>query len=231
MNELTIGVTDCGKFNNYENWLRTEPWIKILKLGYKRDNFHELKYCDGLLLTGGQDVHPRFYNKSEYVELCRDPDERRDEFELGVLEYGQQHQLPVLGICRGLQITNVFYGGTLVPDIESAGNADHTKYDESNDRYHKLRVKDDSLLSEIVDSYEGMVNSENHQGADKIGHGLVGNANSEDGIVEGLERLQPGGKPFLLLVQWHPERMNDQQSNFSRNIKVHFLEAVRTTLF
>ena len=231
MNDLTIGITDCGKFANYENWLRREPWVKVVRLGYKQDNFHELKNCNGVLLTGGQDVHPRFYNKPEYLDYTRDPDERRDEFELGVLEYAQQHEVPVLGICRGLQITNVFYGGTLVPDIESAGNADHTKYDEKNDRYHKVRVKEDSLLAGIVGGREGMINSAHHQSADKIGHGLVGNANSEDGIVEGLERFQPGGKSFLLLVQWHPERMNDQQSNFSKNIKTKFLEAVRSTLF
>src|SRR5256885_239323 len=109
MNELTIGITDCGKFGNYENWLTTEPWVKVVRLGYKQDNFNELKNCDGLLLTGGQDVHPRFYSKPEYIPLSRDADERRDEFELSALEYSQQHQLPVLGICRGLQITNVFY--------------------------------------------------------------------------------------------------------------------------
>jgi len=231
MNELTIGVTDCGKFSNYENWLKREPWVKVVRLGYKQDNFHELKNCNGLVLTGGQDVHPRFYNKPEYIDYCRDPDERRDEFELGVLEYAQQHELPVLGICRGLQITNVFCGGTLVPDVESAGNADHTKYDESNDRYHNVRVKNHSFLEEIVGSSKGMINSAHHQSADKIGHGLTGNASSDDGIVEGLERIQNSGKPFLLLVQWHPERMNDQQSNFSRNIKTKFLESVRSTLF
>jgi putative glutamine amidotransferase len=231
MNELNIGVTDCGKFANYEKWLTTEPWVNIVRLGYKQHNFHELRKCNGILLTGGQDVHPRFYNKPEYVDYCRDPDERRDEFELGVLEYAQQHELPVLGICRGLQITNVFCGGTLVPDIESSGSADHTKYDESNDRYHKVRVKENSLLASIVHGKEGMINSAHHQSADNIGHGLTGNASSDDGIVEGLERLQPTGKPFLLLVQWHPERMNDLQSNFSRNVKTNFLEAIRTTLF
>jgi putative glutamine amidotransferase len=231
MNELTIGITDCGKFGNYENWLTTEPWVKVVRLGYKQDNFHELKNCDGLLLTGGQDVHPRFYNKPEYIPLSRDADERRDEFELSVLEYSQQHQLPVLGICRGLQITNVFYGGTLVPDIVSVGNGDHTKYDETSDRYHEIRVKEHSTLAGIVGKKNGEVNSAHHQSADKIGHGLVGNATSNDGIVEGLERIHEAGKAFLLLVQWHPERMKNQQSEFAKNIKTKFLEVVRKTRF
>ena len=227
MKELTIGITDCGRFANYENWLSTEPWVKVERLGYKQDNFPVIKSCNAILLTGGQDVHPRFYNKPEYLSLCKETDERRDEFELSVLEYAQQHQLPVLGICRGLQIANVFAGGTLIPDIVTAGNADHTKFDDTNDRYHEIRIKDNSLLKEIVETMGGEINSAHHQSADKIGHGLTGNAASEDGIVEGLERMQPDGKSFLLLVQWHPERMKNLQSNFSKNIKTKFLEAVR----
>lgn len=231
MKQITIGITDCGKFHNYQKWLSSEPWIKVVRLGYKQDNFNEIKQCDGILITGGQDVHPRFYNKPEYQEFCHETDERRDEFELSVLEYSQQHQLAVLGICRGLQITNVFAGGTLIPDILSAGNADHTKLDESHDRYHTVRVKENSLLQEIVGTKMGEINSAHHQAVDKIGHGLVGNASTDDGIVEGLERMQANSKAFLLLVQWHPERMNNLDSEFSKNIKTKFLEAVRVSRF
>ena|ERR1700730_9271744 len=227
MNKIIVGITDCGKFGNYEKWISSEPGVSVIRLGYKHDNFFEIKTCHGILLTGGQDVHPRFYNKTEYLKYCRDPDERRDEFELSVLEFAQQHQLPVLGICRGLQIANVFSGGTLVPDIVSSGNADHTKYDESNDRYHKIQVKENSFLEKIVSRKNGEINSAHHQSADKIGQGLIGNAISEDGIVEGLERLEPEGKPFLLLTQWHPERMKEQDSEFAKNIRQSFLEACR----
>ena len=231
MKQITIGITDCGKFTNYQRWLASEPWINIIRLGYKQDNFNEIKNCNGILLTGGQDVHPKFYNKPEYLPYCHETDERRDEFELSVLEYTQQHQLPVLGICRGLQITNVFAGGTLLPDIVSAGNADHTKQDETSDRYHQVYVKENSLLEEIVQSLKGEINSAHHQGADKVGHGLVGNATSADGIVEGLERVETNSKAFLLLVQWHPERMNNLESEFSKNIKNRFLESVRNDCF
>ena len=229
MRQINIGITDCGKFGNYQRWLSSEPWINVVRLGYKQDTFHEIKNCGGVLITGGQDVHPRFYNKPEYISLCHETDERRDEFELSVLEYTQQHQVPVLGICRGLQIANVFAGGTLVPDIVAAGNADHTKINETDDRYHNVRVKENSLLELIVGCMSGEINSAHHQCADKIGHGLVGNASSADGVVEGLERMQDIGKAFLLLVQWHPERMQNLESEFSRNIKIRFLEAVRMT--
>ena len=227
MKQINIGITDCGKFGNYQRWLASEPWISIKRLGYKQENFGDVKNCDGILITGGQDVHPRFYNKPEYISLCHETDERRDEFELSVLEYTQQHHVPVLGICRGLQIANVFAGGTLVPDIISAGNADHTKLNDSEDRYHTVRVKENSLLELIVGTMSGQINSAHHQCADKIGHGLVGNASSADGVVEGLERMQDHGKSFLLLVQWHPERMKNLESEFSKNIKIRFLEAVR----
>ncbi|HYJ38853.1 MAG TPA: gamma-glutamyl-gamma-aminobutyrate hydrolase family protein [Chitinophagaceae bacterium] len=231
MKQITIGITDCGKFGNYQRWLASEPWINIVRLSYKEDNFNEIKNCNGILITGGQDVHPKFYNKPEYLPYCHETDERRDEFELSVLEYTQQHQLPVLGICRGLQIANVFAGGTLLPDIVSAGNADHTKQGETSDRYHQVYIKENSLLEEIVQCSKGEINSAHHQGADKIGHGLMGNATSADGIVEGLERLETNNKPFLLLVQWHPERMNNLESEFSKNIKNRFLESVRITCF
>jgi len=231
MKEIRIGITDCGKFANYDNWVNHEPWVKVVRMSYKENNFSDIKNCDGILLTGGQDVHPRLYGKPEYIPYCHDTDERRDEFELSVLEYSQQHQLPVLGICRGLQIANVFAGGTLLPDIVANGNADHTKLGEGSDRYHSVSIKENSLLQEIVGSKMGEINSAHHQSADKIGQGLTGNAASDDGVVEGLERVQQDGKPFLLLVQWHPERMSNLESNFSRNIKNKFLETVRATRF
>jgi putative glutamine amidotransferase len=115
----------------------------------------------------------------------------------------------------------------LIPDIVSAGNADHSKYDETHDRYHSVSIRQDSLLSTVVGRQTGEINSAHHQSADRIGHGLSGNAASEDGVVEGLERSLPDGKPFLLLVQWHPERMEDQQSTFTMNIKRRFLQSVR----
>ena len=231
MKEITIGITDCGKFGNYENWVNREPWVKVVKLSHKENNFSDIKNCDGILLTGGQDVHPRFYGKPEFLPYCREIDERRDEFELSVLEYSQQHHLPVLGICRGLQIANVFAGGTLIPDIVADGNADHTKFAEGSDRYHEVSVKENSLLEEIVGTTRGEINSAHHQSADKIGQGLTGSASSDDGIVEGLERIQQDTKSFLLLVQWHPERMSNLESSFSKNLKNKFLEVVRTTRF
>lgn len=229
MKEVVIGITDCSKYPAYEKWIISEPGVKVIKLSYRANNLDDVQNCDGLLFTGGEDVHPRFYSKPEYLPMCDQKaiDEKRDEFEMNVMQYGLEEQLPLLGICRGLQIANVFYGGTLIPDIPSSGKSNHSKIEEGNDRYHPVLVDPNSLLKKIVGIERGEVNSAHHQSADIIGNGLVVNAISEDGVIEGLERKEPAGKPFLLLVQWHPERIRMPESVFSKNIKESFLAAVR----
>lgn len=224
---MTIGVLDCSKYDAYANWIAMDAKVEVVKLGYALDNFSDIHKCDGILLTGGEDVHPKFYNKMEYLPLCHqyDMDERRDEFELKVIDYTQKNQLPLLGICRGLQITNVYFGGTLIPDIPTNGTPDHSKLNDT-DRYHQINTNAGSQLFDIVGKEEGEVNSAHHQSADRIGTGLKVSATSSDGIIEALEREQPDGKSFLMLVQWHPERMIDQQSPFTKKIKQGFLESI-----
>lgn len=227
MQELTIGVTDCSKFNLYNDWiLDYHPAVKTLRLSWEDDSFSRIGQCHGIVLTGGEDVHPRFYNRPEWLQYCYDDDvnEERDELEWKVLEYSQRHQLPVLGICRGLQITNVFYGGTLIPDIPTWGKFNHSKLPDNTDRYHTVRVDPASSLFGIIREKEGVINSNHHQSVGKVGRGLIVSALSEDGVVEALERREPGSS-FLSLVQWHPERMNEQGSPFVKNIRQAFFEA------
>ncbi len=225
--KIIIGITDCSKYLNYEKWILKEPEVEVIKLGYD-NNFDIIRKCQGIVLTGGEDVHPRFYHRPEYLNYCNreDIDENRDEFELKVMEYSQKNSLPVLGICRGLQIANVYFGGTLIPDIPSFGKFNHVKFEPGKDRYHSIRVDHNSALKKIVAVELGEVNSAHHQSADKIGEGLVVSSLSEDGVVESIERKAPEGKPFLLLVQWHPERMISQHSPFVRGIRASFMENV-----
>jgi len=209
--------------------MQNEPGVEIIKLSYHDKNLNDIQKCNGIIFSGGHDVHPRLYNKPEYLEFCdtKNIDEKRDEFEWRVLEHTQQNQMPVLGICRGLQFTNIFFGGSLIPDNISFGQPNHSKIEEVSDRYHDVKVKAGTILKKIVGDETGEINSAHHQSADNIGNGLAINATSSDGIIEGLEWELHEQKPFLLLVQWHPERMSNQKSIFSKNIKHGFLNAVR----
>lgn len=227
MAKISIGVTDCSKYSSYAKWIVGESDVEAIRLGYKENNLHEIERCHGILLTGGEDVHPRFYNKLDYLPYCyaTDIDEKRDEFEFQILKYAQEKSLPLLGICRGLQIANVFFGGTLIPDLPSFGKFNHSKV-SGYDLYHTVQVDSNSTLQKITHTTAGEVNSAHHQSAEVIGKGLVANAVSMEGVIEGLEWLHPERKPFLQLVQWHPERMRDQQSAFTKNVRMSFLEAV-----
>jgi putative glutamine amidotransferase len=226
MKKIVIGITDCSKYPNYEKWILNEPDVEVIRLSHKSNNLKEIEKCDGIVLSGGEDMHPRFYNKPEYMDYCHEIDEQRDEFEWKVLEYTEHKKLPLLGICRGLQVANVFYGGTLVPDIPAFGKFNHSRFSD-NDRYHAVQVDANSELRKIVGAEMGEINSAHHQSADLVGKGLVVNSISPDGIIEGIERKEKNEQPFFQLVQWHPERMTDLQNPFSKNIKLSFLNAVR----
>lgn len=242
---MKIGITDCGeKYSIYENWILAQriSAIQTIRLGYKFNNLEEITQCDGIVLTGGEDIHPRFYGKPEYLSLCNPDfmDERRDEFEWKVCEYIFANQvggvpsggvpLPVLGICRGLQLVNVFLGGTLIPDIPTAINTNHSKYFEGKDRYHYVEILDDSELSKITNIVFGDINSAHHQSAGIVAKPLKINALSKDGIVEGLEWAVEK-KQYLMLVQWHPERItNAEQNPFSYKIRQDFVESIQSKI-
>lgn len=226
MKKITIGITDCSKYANYEKWISMENDVAVVKLSHADNNFEDIKKCDGIILSGGEDVHPRYYHKPEYLKYCHEIDERRDEFEWRVLEFTEKNNLPLLGICRGLQMANVYFGGTLLPDIPAFGKFNHSRYPEK-DRYHIIQVDKESDLCRIAGSQTGEINSAHHQSAELVAEGFVTNAISPDGIIEGIERLDKKDKPWLQLVQWHPERMTDLSNPFSRNVKLSFLEATR----
>jgi putative glutamine amidotransferase len=229
MDKKIIGICEDTKYDNYFNWLKEDENFEIIKLSYRLHNFNEIEKCHGIMLSGGSDVHPGLYNQPDFVKYM-DPaqiDEKRDEFEWEVLQHTEDSQKPVLAICRGMQIMNIFLGGTLIPDIPSFGKFNHDKYYEGKDRVHKVMVDPNSMLCNIVGQKAGVINSAHHQAVDKPGFDLVVNALSPDGVIEGMERRDPEGKSWLLLVQWHPERMADKESDFAKKIRQSFLDAVR----
>ena len=223
-------------FDNYWNWITTEDMqddLELVLLSFEQNNSEDIYKCDGFILTGGVDVHPDFYNgKPIYNNSPGTFQPERDVFEEKIYRYSQEKKLPVLGICRGMQLINVLEGGKLIQDLDN-GNERHKK--EESDKEHGIAPREGTLLYTITNSSQGIVNSAHHQAIDPdaLGSNLIVNAYDDDetdnvNIIEGLEFIDKSNKAFMLCVQWHPERMKNKEVDpFSENIKQQFLAAVR----
>ncbi len=230
--QLTIGITETeAHYANYPIWIKgNNADIEIIKL--TSSNFDDIKKCDGIVLTGGIDTHPRFYH-NQRLDYPLAPDkfnEARDEFELKIFEYATKNSIPVLAVCRGMQLVNVALGGDLIQDIEESGKQDHRKHG-GIDGQHEISVTKNSLLYQIIGNEKGLINSAHHQALGKISTDLMVSAISPDGIAEGLEWKDKENKSFLLCVQWHPERLAQNQPNnpFTAEIRKQFLNAIKKT--
>ncbi|HEU5394473.1 MAG TPA: gamma-glutamyl-gamma-aminobutyrate hydrolase family protein, partial [Candidatus Methylomirabilis sp.] len=161
---------------------------------------------DGLLLTGGEDVHPSFYGET-VQEKCGRIDESRDRFEIALTRAALARGLPILAICRGMQVVNVASGGTLYQDLayraETASHHTGVKEDRAR-RIHPVKILPGTRLREILGLEEASVTSTHHQMIRKVAPGFRPAAVAPDGILEGMERAE---EPFAVAVQWHPERL------------------------
>lgn len=230
---MKIGLTYTGyehKHQNYLNWLKGHDDIEIITLSAEKDNAARIKECDGLVLTGGIDIDSGFYQGSP--DYPNKPEEGwntgRDLFEKQLYEYALKHAIPVLAVCRGLQLVNVLQGGTLEQDLGTL-NETHKAINEL-DKGHNIDVYKGTLLSEIARVETGIVNSAHHQAIEKLGEGLMINCKAGDGTIEGAEWKDKTGKPFLLCVQWHPERMYKlqlQDTPLSINIRNRFITELK----
>jgi putative glutamine amidotransferase len=247
---IKIGLTDTGtewKHENYVRWIRgvvpgggseaivggavAGEAVEVVRLSAALGNLNEMVSCDGLVLSGGIDIDPSLYGGA--TEYRRSPlsgwEKDRDLFEQAVLRMAWERELPVLGVCRGMQLINVTLSGSLVQDLGIVGDGMH----EANagiDKQHGVRVEAGSLLAEVTGHSSGEVNSAHHQAIARLGEGLQVNCYAEDGAIEGIEWADPGGLPFLLAVQWHPERMlaNGLEDEFLyKAIRDRFVREVR----
>jgi putative glutamine amidotransferase len=230
---MILGVSDNHKpdLDNYTLWVeRVLPVVEWLKLSHVCNNADDLERCEGLILTGGGDIHPKSYGRPDAIGMARNVSEERDSFECEIARRALERGLPVLGICRGMQLFNVALGGDLIPDLKTDGYMNHRKVEPGKDRFHTVEVVPETLLHEIVSTTQGHVNSSHHQAVGELGKGLRVSARSVDSVIEAAEWEDGSGRPFLLLVQWHPERMNDVESPFSRGVLERFLYAVEPSV-
>lgn len=162
---------------------------------------------DALILSGGTDVDPSSYNEKLLNDKWKGQ-VQRDNFEIKLIEKAKEKNIPIFGICRGLQIMNVAYEGTLYQDllIYRDNTIKHRDQELYDNLYHKTKILKNTPLFDIFKSDEIITNSVHHQGIKDIGQGLEIMAYSEDGVIEAIR--DPNYK-FVWAVQWHPEWSKD----------------------
>jgi putative glutamine amidotransferase len=228
-----IGISfSKTNFQNYWTWFTAEDLqekAELVELSFLSNNEEAIASCDGFILTGGIDISPDYYSgTTDYNGMPEEFQKERDQFEEKIFRFSQSTGRPLLGICRGLQLVNVFQGGKLIQDL-GPGNDIHKKI--STDKEHTIRVEQGTILHVITGTASGTVNSAHHQAIDPggLGENLKINAfaTTGDPVIEGIEFDDKSGKAFMLCVQWHPERLKQkEESPFSILLKKRFLEEV-----
>jgi putative glutamine amidotransferase len=201
-----VAITPCKKPRDYDAAVR-RAGATPRALSLDDTTANALDGVDGLLLTGGDDVDPALYGEAPHP-TCDVSEPGRDAFEIDLVRRALAADLPVLAICRGLQVLNVALGGSLIQDIPSEPGPvlQHDVAASPTTLAHAIAVAPGSRLAALVGPDETRaVNSRHHQSVRAIGQGLVVTATSPDGIVEGAE--VPAAR-FCVGVQWHPENFH-----------------------
>ncbi len=165
---------------------------------------------EGLVITGGDfDIDPKIYGEkilSEKVSLKPE----RTQFEFEITKHAIKKNIPMLGICGGQQLMNVVFGGTLIQHIPDKvkSKINHEQINPRNQGSHNVRILENTQLKKIIKNSSMFVNSAHHQAVEKLGEGLLINAQAEDGIIEGFENPE---LKFCIGIQWHPEFLIDDK--------------------
>jgi putative glutamine amidotransferase len=227
-----VGISVCRKIEDYkQSILHVGGEVRLLD--HSMTPADALKGIGGLLLTGGEDVAPARYGETPHPSVV-DVDEARDEFEIALVNEARRLDLPILAICRGIQLLNVAAGGRLIQDIPSqvAGALEHRLAVPQHEPYalaHEVWLDKDTLLARLMrerlsDADSCDVNSRHHQAVKQVAAPFQTSATAPDGVIEAIE--DPAAR-FCLGVQWHPE--NFWRTGEFRPLFEGFVEACART--
>lgn len=179
-------------------------------------------YCDlinGLFLIGGEDINPSLYGEALDL-LCKPLMPRRDQFECLLINACHRKQIPIFGICRGMQIMNVAFGGSLYQDLsQMSGAVNHGQVGELDySTRHQVEIVPGTKLHQIIGAERIETNTGHHQGIKQLAEGLTASARTADGVIEAIE-----GCGFAMAIQWHPEAWSCDQH--SRKLFAAFYQA------
>lgn len=180
----------------------------------------QLSAVDGLLLTGGDDLDPALYG--EEPEKVKELNPFRDYFEWELVRLAHEMKKPIFGICRGLQLLNVYFGGTLWQDLEGQAKIKHVQDSCPDYPIHSVDIVPGSFLEKATGRTTIRVNSYHHQAVRAVAPGFEVAAKAKDGIIEAIERK---GEVFCAAVQWHPELLSRHREE-AKNIFKYFISRI-----
>ena len=227
---ISKGESTDSSYQYYGKWIRHfAPEIEIVDLIEKspQEAIEILKTCQGLILSGGPDADPARYGKAEEISKCK-VDSVRDSLEFALIDVAFQENIPTLAICRGEQLVNIAFGGTLIVDIPTdtqstvihraakGSSAAHPVVLEKNTRLYQLAKNQDTLI----------VNSFHHQAVDELAPVFTASSRSLDGLIESYEFKEKTNRAWFLAVQWHPERL-DQDDALAKAMALDFIKSVK----
>jgi putative glutamine amidotransferase len=209
--------------SNYIKWIEDENTI-ILDAYTIKNTDSILALADGIILTGGEDINPLQYNDTLNFDVCEDINYQRDTLERKLFDFAFKHKIPLIGVCRGMQMMNVAIGGTLYGDIptEIGTTVIHRNNGEVN---HKIVLVDTCSLIFPLDTDTIMVNSWHHQGLKIMPNNLRVIARAFDGLPEAVV-MEKSEHPFMIAVQFHPERL-EEDNIIHTTMKESFYKEIR----
>jgi len=208
---------------NYVDWISDDNTL-ILD-AYRISNTDSiLALADGIIITGGEDINPLLYNDTSNLKVCGNIDHRRDTLEKKLFDYAFENKIPLIGVCRGMQMINVASGGSLYGDIPSEIGME-VIHRNNGEVMHEIALTESCplIFPEGQDTF--MVNSWHHQGLKNIPDGINVVARSFDGLPEAIY-IDEKVHPFMIAVQFHPERLGSNNP-INKRMRNNFYKAIQ----